>query len=508
MTAASRLGRSAGAPAGVFLIAVAYVLAYPLIIGRADESHLLHGARRVLDGQVLYRDFFEIITPLGFYFIAAAYWLGGTTLLTARIATALLEGVGAAALFVLVRRVAGTLEAALLVVVFLALCIPVWPFASPHWMSTAIGLLAAAVLLVDDRPTPARGRALAVGTLAGIAICVQQQRGVFLLLWLMLALPVLAAARPRGTRWRSLLADGLWTFGAAGLVCAIVLGHAAWAASPAIVIESLYGFAAESYGPRHAGATGWAGVIALTQVFLPPTWLWLLRISPVFFVVEGLCLLRHLRGPWTRPLAVRACLVLLAGTMALSVAYLPDFIHVSFVLPFLLIPGARVLHGVRTWTRLSWVRPLLTVALVGALAAVVVKGAGNVVRSRASAPVSFETAFGRLDGDDFLRGLHEGIRRHLVPEPSGRSTLYSYPNDAWMYLALPADDATRFEILAPSFPQRYLDEVVAAVRARRAGTIVLMTFAKMPAIEAAVHEGYDFVEEVPPYRIYVRRPPT
>src|SRR5262249_45345999 len=41
----------------------AYLLAYPLAIGRADESHFLYAAKRVLDGQVLYRDLFESLTP-------------------------------------------------------------------------------------------------------------------------------------------------------------------------------------------------------------------------------------------------------------------------------------------------------------------------------------------------------------------------------------------------------------------------------------------------------------
>src|SRR5215467_12341116 len=42
-------------------LALAFLLTFPLAIGKADESHLLYGAKRILGGEVIYRDFFEII---------------------------------------------------------------------------------------------------------------------------------------------------------------------------------------------------------------------------------------------------------------------------------------------------------------------------------------------------------------------------------------------------------------------------------------------------------------
>lgn len=486
----------------------AYLLAYPLVIGRADESHLLFGARRVLDGQVIYRDFFEIITPLGFYFFAAVYWLAGTTLLAARVAMALVEAAGAAALFVLVRRVAGTAEAVLATLVFVGLCVPVWPYASAHWMSTTLGLLVATVLLGDRWQRSARARPLVAGLLTGAAICVQQQRGVFLLLWLLLAVPLLAILHPRQGRWRSLIGELAWAMAGAGGVCLTVLGHAAWAASPDLVVDHLYRFAAESYGPRHVGSTTWAGVIPLTEFYLPATWLWLYRVAPLFLVGEALALLLAVRRDRSRPVVVRACLWLLGVLMALSVWYLPDFIHVSFVMPFLLIPGARLLYGLRRWSGWSRVpggRRLVAIAMVVAALALAGKAVGNVVRARSGLPVRLETGFGTIVGDEFIARLFGAISRHLVAEPAGRSLVYSYPDDAWLYLALPADDATRYSILFESFPQRFVDEALAALRARRPGTVVLMSLSSAPAIEAAVRAGYDLVDEVYPYRIYVRR---
>jgi hypothetical protein len=497
-------------PVVVAVLAFAYLMTYPLIIGRSDESHLLHGARRLLDGQVLYRDFFEIITPLSFYFIAGAYWIGGTTLRSARIAIALVNALGGTALFALVRQVAGTWEAVVATLILLVLCIPVWPYASPHWMSTTLGLLVAAVLLADRWQDSSRVRPLVAGLLSGAAVCVQQQRGVFLLVWLVLALPVLAVGFPRGMRWRALGGQLAWALGAAAAVVLVVLGYAAWAASPAVVVESLYGFAAESYGPQHVGSIGWAGVFPLTEIYLPATWRWLLRIAPLFLLAEGLALAWDARGPWHRSFLVRVSCWLLAALMALSVWYLPDFIHVAFVTPFLLLPGARLLHAVRgsgAWSRVTGGRAVRATAMTAVVLVLGAKGVGNVVQAWAAAQVRVETAFGPLYGDPYFARLFETIRRHLVPEAEGRSLLYAYPGDAWLYLALPADDATRFEIFFTSFPKRYVDEVLAALRSRRAGTVVLMTLAKAPEIDAAVAEGYDLVEELYPYRIYVRRAP-
>jgi hypothetical protein len=88
-------------------LSFAYLLTYPLAIGRADESHLLYGARRVLAGEAIYRDFFEGITPLGFYLVAAIYRVAGTSLLAVRVTFALVEAIGCALLYGLVRRVAG-----------------------------------------------------------------------------------------------------------------------------------------------------------------------------------------------------------------------------------------------------------------------------------------------------------------------------------------------------------------------------------------------------------------
>lgn len=133
-------------------VALAFFLSLPLAIGRADESHLLAEARRVAEGQALYRDVFESLTPLSFYLFAAVIALGGTTLLAARATIATVVGIAAGLLWHLTQRVAGALEAALVVALFIFIAVPTWPYASPHWLTTMLGLATAAVVVSAPRP--------------------------------------------------------------------------------------------------------------------------------------------------------------------------------------------------------------------------------------------------------------------------------------------------------------------------------------------------------------------
>ena len=126
--------------------------------------------------------------------------------------------------------------------------------------------------------------------------------------------------------------------------------------------------------------------------------------------------------------------------MAASILYYPDFIHVSFVAPFLLIVVARVVHGLLKRVRVE-VRVAFAAMLVVALIA---KGSGNVIRAWAAAPE--------------------------------RPRLFAYPADAWLYLAVPAENPTPYSLLIPGYntPQQFTD-AIAAIERRHAPYLVLLT---------------------------------
>src|ERR1700747_3708869 len=55
-----------------------------------DEGIILQGAQRILDGQVLYRDFFSFFTPGSYYLVALVFRVFGDSYLVAHTALALL----------------------------------------------------------------------------------------------------------------------------------------------------------------------------------------------------------------------------------------------------------------------------------------------------------------------------------------------------------------------------------------------------------------------------------
>ena len=83
---ATRASQTIGDPRAILPAALAvaiaafgYLISFPPTLNTSDESLFLCGAKRILNGQALYRDFFEFITPAGFYLFALIYAVAGTT---------------------------------------------------------------------------------------------------------------------------------------------------------------------------------------------------------------------------------------------------------------------------------------------------------------------------------------------------------------------------------------------------------------------------------------------
>ena len=179
MTMDGALDRS-DAAACVLLAAgtVAYVLAMPWTLGASDEAYYLYHALRVLHGEALYRDFSELITPLYIDGLALLFRVFGPSMATARIAAAVIQA-GIVALVYLASRAvgAGRSLAAALALVHPAIAMPVWPYATPHWLGT---LLVSLLLLLglDRRRARQRGWLVVQGAVLGIVFLNRQPTGV------------------------------------------------------------------------------------------------------------------------------------------------------------------------------------------------------------------------------------------------------------------------------------------------------------------------------------------
>ena len=86
-------------------VTVVYLAALPHNLGLVDESDFLYEAKRIVDGEVLYRDIFEWVTPLSLYVVAVVYRIFGTDMGAARIAMAVVHGVTVLAIYLACRAI-------------------------------------------------------------------------------------------------------------------------------------------------------------------------------------------------------------------------------------------------------------------------------------------------------------------------------------------------------------------------------------------------------------------
>ena len=183
-----------------------------------DEGTMVYGAQRVAEGAVPYRDFFvENAGPATFYILGGAFRLFGATFLTAR-AVLLATGVLTAVLvYWLTRRVyRGTFESLPAILVAL-LSIPLWPATSHHWDSNLFAL-AAVGAFCKWKDSGRKAWLAAAGILAGVTSCSMQQKGLLILLGLLVSLGAVrkrAGEPPGGAARAGWLAGG---YGAVGLV--------------------------------------------------------------------------------------------------------------------------------------------------------------------------------------------------------------------------------------------------------------------------------------------------
>jgi 4-amino-4-deoxy-L-arabinose transferase-like glycosyltransferase len=439
----------------------AYLMSLPPTLNRADESYILYEAKRVLQGQALYRDFFDFLAPGSFYFYALAYALGGTSITSARTATSLLHALGVVSTYFLALRVASAAEAVVAGLLVAVICVPVWNMASHHWIATAFGLATAAVLLAPGWQGSSRLRPAAAGALAGLVLCTHQARGAWLIAWLGVATVLLALRRTETRRWRRCLGEMLWTAAGGAAVCVPILGYAVWHSSLGEMWYATYTFVNTRYrranvgpGSHGFGSVRWAAHSPLTGGGVRYTYLWLLESIPVLLAVEAATLMWAMWRSGPRSQLLRAALVLLALSAIGGIAYFPGLAHVAFVTPFALPVLAGIAYRTRKAAALSRIpagRGAVRLAWTAVLVVVLAKGWSNYRLLWNGNPELYPTAFGTLAGSRQTRDLLRELRRKLPTDGPTPPRLLAYPMDAWLYLALPADNPTPFCLLRPGY---------------------------------------------------------
>src|ERR1044071_7922609 len=120
-----------------------------------DEGIILQGAQRILDGQVLYRDFFSFFTPGSYYLLALVFRVFGDSYLVAHTLLAVVGAGFSPVTYLLSRRVCGRQTSLLVTGLMTITALPLRFVILHNWDSTLLVCLAlyCAVRLLESSST-------------------------------------------------------------------------------------------------------------------------------------------------------------------------------------------------------------------------------------------------------------------------------------------------------------------------------------------------------------------
>jgi hypothetical protein len=193
--------------------ALYFVLFYKYSLLNGDEGIILQGAQRILQGQVLYRDFFSFLTPGSYYWTALFFKLFGSSILMARAVLVFEGGLLSVLTYLLARRVCLRWSALLAAYFVTITCVPFRFVVLHNWESTlwAYLTLYCAVRFLEK---PHRRWALATGFFIALTGLFEQSKGVGLVVGLtaglMIAFRKERAAKPWSRQMIAALAAGFF----------------------------------------------------------------------------------------------------------------------------------------------------------------------------------------------------------------------------------------------------------------------------------------------------------
>ena len=423
-----------------------------------DQGTLLYGAVRVTEGQVPFRDFFEVMGPGTFYWLALFFKIFGTTWLATRIWLMLNAVLTTILVYFLTRRLRPGAEA-IPAIFLLAVSFPYWSSISHHTDSNLFGLLsfAAMVSWLDSRRPILL---FTTGVLAGVTTCFLQPKGFLLFLSYLLLLWLLCRKEPGFLLSAARLLTGyilvglsvVMLFWAAGALPDLIYANVVWPLTDYSKVNTVpYGLG--------LGALYWESWTApLSNVFSPAVALCTASILVVpFLVIVALPLLLGLFGLCHRSLAFnRHTLPYWITGFALwgSEIHRKDIAHLIFGSPLLVILCFHLYRQVRqrfSVFALQWVA-LCAVALAAFNGFLILTASTKIVTERGT--------MNTFRNDAAIDLLHGQVK------PGDE--LFAYPYCPMYYFLSAAKNPTRYSILMYQINTRaQFQEVVRSLEQRK-----------------------------------------
>ena len=410
-------------PAGIFqpegssgerkLVAATALLsfAYLLLFRRyttmdPDEGIILQGAQRILQGEVLYRDFFSFFTPGSYYLVALLFKVFGSSVLVARTALAVYGSLFSALTYLLARRVCSRWSAFCAAALVTAISIPYRVLVVHNWDSTLWAYLALYCAL-RTLESGHWGWAWGLGCSSALTLLFEQSKGAGLILGLALAYALVALT----DRGRIVLRRGQWLALAAGVAWPIsvtliyfTIRHAL---SP-MVADCLWPICHYSGVNRVPyGYQNWSDSMRAT-LFFQANWgqrlVSLLVLAPCFimpvlplvavgFLVYGCALGRKHRAGADVGNYYLVVGSVLSGLLVSVIIVRPDIVHFMYLAPLLLLVLAWIMDSRDVHSVLfRAARPVLNCLLLASFAAF---GLALFLRTM-DAPYKIETRRGTM----------------------------------------------------------------------------------------------------------------
>jgi hypothetical protein len=315
---------------------------------RSDEGIFLDGAARIIHGQVFARDFFEIIGPGSFYWVATFFKLFGVTFFAARLSLFVPLLGTAITIYLLSRKVCARYQA----IPCLLLAGPYFGLLgqveSHHVDSNFFALLAVACV-VFWQSTRRNSLLFLAGALAGATTCVLQPKGALLLFAIFVWL-LFQRREPKSILFQMSLAAG-------GFAAVVALMLAYFSSRGAL--HSLYYadvvFPSQSYGAANVVpyAQGiheiWAFFVSQPGGLKWPVEIAAILIAPALFIaaLPALLLILVVTYKW-RAITPEVLLYWLCGSaLWLSEFHRRDIHHLAYGSPLLIIVCIHMLSQMR-----------------------------------------------------------------------------------------------------------------------------------------------------------------
>jgi hypothetical protein len=494
---------------GVFVVSSLYLcLFWDHTNMNGDEGIALQGAQRILQGQMLYRDFFSFYTPGSYYWQALLLKLFGNSILVARAALVFYGGVFSTLTYLTARRICFRWSALFAAYLVALTCLPFYFMANHNWDST---LWAYFTLYCGVRSLESQhwGWPAAAGSFAALTCLFEQSKGGGLVLGLAAGFAAVAMLGPS----QDLFTRKKFSALAAGFAWPFVLTFAYFGfghSLPQMLSDWLwplqhysrtnqvnYGYVPASSSALESLHSGSWGSRVLLLLILSPAFL----IPTLPIMAVGMLAWWGIRT-WRRKNAgPRDCYYILTSA-ALSGLLLSILItnrglpHIMFLAPLFYIVLAWILDGSDIRSLLvSTAKPLVVFYLFVAFALF-----GLVLLTTAlGAKHRLETRRGTLK-DTYPDTVLSYVQTHLAPG----SRVFVYPYQPLYYYLAATFNPTRYDYLQPGLhsPEQF-DEVVREMAADRTPVVLLESSFGEAAVTAWPSTPLEILAKKDPVEEYV-----